>query len=79
MTLPTHNADGNTLRIYESCDPPHVENCRACFGWGVYDRDGKAYPLSGSALDDPALVAIAQRCPECGGTPTGRTEEHPKS
>jgi hypothetical protein len=65
------NADGQPFRVCLTCDPPHVENCRTCFGWGVYPHDGKHYPISGSAMDDPDVREIAVPCPECGGTIDG--------
>lgn len=60
--------DGDEPRVCYKCQPPHVENCSTCAGWGLtstglvfiaaseienYTRDGWHY------------VA----CPECGGTP----------
>lgn len=66
MPLPKHH-------VCRDCDPPHVDNCRTCFGWGVHRVEGKegTYPISASGFDDPTVVAKAETCPECGGTLKG--------
>lgn len=54
--------------------PKHYENCRSCFGFGVYEDDGKhhATPVSASeATGDSPKLRAAIVCPECGSTAAG--------
>jgi len=44
------------------CDPPHVDNCRTCFGWGL--KKGTMIPLSAHEVD---TLTECDPCPECHG------------
>lgn len=58
--------------VCRTCDPPHIDNCETCFGFGVYPRllAGEPVPIGAArAKDDPPPDAIP--CPTCGSTVKG--------
>ncbi len=83
---PTLGQDGKVLRLCtdRGCSfyLRHVENCARCFGWGTAKERPNAThqlerlpPLSGGSLQDALDSGDWLRCPDCGGTPNGITEE----
>mgnify|MGYP001558508477 CR=1 FL=1 len=62
--------NGSSHRICMTCQPPHVENCETCYGFGLTMRfyEKTPLPIRGAELDDPPAW---RQCPECGGTPYG--------
>jgi hypothetical protein len=59
-----------SLTICYSCDPPHVDNCPRCFGYGL---TGKMAPIA--AREVFGFVRGRTHyliCPVCGGTPTNK-------
>lgn len=75
--------------ICRNCDPPHVDNCKTCFGYGMkrtgVPMDADTANIIRTQYDqDNAIYAKAKimqqlKCPECGGTiygiDTGDTKE----
>lgn len=60
-----------TYRMCRTCDRPRVENCGTCFGFGVYPGETILLVPIPAVEEDPAILAKAQTCPECGGTLQG--------
>lgn len=66
------NADGQALRICTECNPHHYENCRSCFGFGVYPgKEIDIVPISAGDAIDGKWPSLWRPCPECKSTPKG--------
>lgn len=57
-------------RICRGCKIHHYENCRTCFGFGVYDN-GKDTPVSAANAHDKDFLCDVVSCPECKSTAKG--------
>jgi hypothetical protein len=55
------------FRVCIKCDPPHVENCSNCFGFGFHENGMLiiAAEAGDSWQDDKKWIS----CPVCKGTP----------
>jgi hypothetical protein len=55
------------FRVCKECDPPHVENCETCFGWGLHPSGS---PISYGEVEKVAQTMTEfEMCPECYGNP----------
>lgn len=52
------------FKVCVICNPPHVDNCPECFGWGLHLN---GLPISASEVDSDIDFVM---CPECFGEPT---------
>lgn len=74
--------DGKALRLCDedgcSLRGKHCTNCNVCFGFGVVPGRlyaGRRIPISAGELPELRESGAFDRCPDCGGTPNGITEE----
>jgi len=58
-------------RICTKCEVPHYENCKTCFGFGVYKINDCLYPIITSEAIDNNYNYTPLPCPECGSTTKG--------
>lgn len=72
-TLPSKGHIMEEYRICRLCQIHHIENCRTCFGFGVYDIDHQDGPIPVSANDahEGDFLYAVVKCPECGSDERG--------
>jgi hypothetical protein len=67
---PKCNSAGVPFRVCYACDLPHIENCKTCFGWGLFKgASGELVPLAAGDCDTFKGKSVV--CSECGSDKMG--------